>query len=71
MDNGTLKGFNISFQIYAHNEQEVEAARKAIVAFISQHAMQGRAVTAEKIEQAARNWDRNPIVRNQTIQYFT
>jgi hypothetical protein len=65
-----LKGFPISFNIYAESEQEVEEARKAIIAFIGLHASQCRAVTARKVTQALSNWDKNPLVRNQIINYF-
>ena len=65
-----LKGFPISFNIYAENETEVEEARKAIIAFIGLHASQCRAVTAKKIAYALSNWDKNPIVKNRIIEYF-
>ncbi len=66
----SLKGFPITFNVYAHNEQEAEGLRMAIVAFIGQHAQQGRAVDAERTAKAIANWDKNPIVRNQIINYF-
>lgn len=69
-ENKKLKGFPISFNIYAENEEEVEEARKAIIAFIGLHASQCRAVTARKVTQALSNWDKNPFVRNQIINYF-
>lgn len=65
-----LKGFPLKFNIYAENEQEVEEARMAIIAFIGYHASQCRAVTARKLAHAVRNWDKNPIVRNQIVNYF-
>ena len=65
-----LRGFPITFNVYARNEQEVEQLRMAIVAFIGQHAQQGRAVDAERTAKAISNWDKNPIVRNQIINYF-
>ena len=65
-----LRGFPITFNVYAHNEQEVEHLRKAIVAFIDQHARQGRAVDAERTAQAVARWDSNPLVRTQIINYF-
>lgn len=65
-----LKGFPLTFNIYAENEQEVEACRMAIISFIGLHASQCRAVTAKKVAQAIANWDKNPIVRNQIINYF-
>lgn len=65
-----LKGFPLTFNIYAENEAEVEECRMAIIAFIGLHASQCRAVTAKKVAQAIGNWDKNPIVRNQIINYF-
>lgn len=65
-----LKGFPITFEVYAYDEQEVEQLRMAIVAFIGHHAAHGRAVTAEKTARALANWDKKPIVKNQIIQYF-
>ena len=70
-ENRQLKGFPLMFNLYAYDEQEAEDARKAIIAFIDHHAKEGRAVTARKVEQAVRNWDKNPIVKNQIIKYFT
>lgn len=65
-----LRGFPITFNVYARNEQEVESLRMAIVAFIGCHARQGRAVDAERLAKAISNWDNNPIVKNKIIDYF-
>lgn len=65
-----LSGYPLTFNIYAYDEQEVEEARKAIIAFISQHAREGRPVTAQKVAQAVSNWGKNLIVRNQIINFF-
>ena len=65
-----LKGIPITFNVYANNEQEVEDLRFVITEFIRLHAEQGRAVTAAKLTEALRNWDKNPIVRNRVIEYF-
>lgn len=65
-----LKGFPLTFNIYAENEQEVEACRMALIAFIGFHATQCRAVTAKKVAHAVSNWDKNPLVKNQIINYF-
>jgi hypothetical protein len=70
MDNTKLKGFPLTFNIYAENEQEVEGCRKAIIAFIGLHASQCRAVTAKKVAEALSNWDKNAIVKHQIIKYF-
>ena len=66
-----LQGFEIKFKIYANNEAEVEEARKAIVGFINQQAMSGRAVSALKIANAVSRWDSNPIIKSKIIEYFT
>lgn len=66
-----MKGFPITFNIYAESEQEAEEARMAIVAFIGEHAKHGRAVTGRKIAQAVSNWDKNLLVKNQIIKFFT
>lgn len=65
-----LKGFPLSFNIYAESEDEVEECRVAICAFIGLHASQCRAVTAKKVTQAILDWDKNPIVKNRIINYF-
>ena len=65
-----LRGFPVTFNVYARNEQEVEQLRMAVVAFIGHHARQGRAVDAARLAQAIAGWDRNPIVRNKIIEYF-
>ena len=70
MEQSRLKGFPISFNIYAESEEEVEECRKAIIGFINLHASQGRAVTAKKVAQAISKWDNNPIVKNKIISYF-
>lgn len=65
-----LKGFPLAFNIYAENEQEVEECRKAIIGFIGLHASQCRAVTANKVTQALKNWDKNFLVKKQIVEYF-
>ena len=65
-----LRGFPITFNVYARSEKEVEDLRMAIIAFIGHHAREGRAVDAARLAQAIANWDRNPLVKNQIINYF-
>jgi hypothetical protein len=65
-----FNGFPITFNVYARNEQEVEDLRMAIIAFIGYHAHQGRAVDAARLAKAIGNWDKNPLVKNQIINYF-
>lgn len=70
MEQKKLKGFPLTFNIYAENEQEVEECRMAIVSFIGFHASQCRAVTAKKVAKAVSDWDKNTIVKHQIIKYF-
>lgn len=66
-----LKGFPITFNIYATSESEVEDMRNALIGFINAHAKNGRAVTASKIAKAVSDWDKNPIVKRKITEYFT
>lgn len=66
-----MKGFPITFNIYAETAEEAEEARMALVSFIGEHAKHGRAVTGHKIAQAVSNWDKNLLVKNQIIKFFT
>ena len=70
MEEKRLKGFPLTFNIYAENEQEVEECRRAIIGFIGLHAAQCRAVTAKKVSHALQNWDKNILVKNKVIQFF-
>lgn len=70
MEKKQLKGFPLTFNIYAENEQEVEECRMAIIAFIGYHASQCRAVTAKKLAKALSNWDKNLLIRNHIISYL-
>lgn len=65
-----LQGFEIKFNIYAENEQEVVDARNAIINFINEHAKHGRAVTGKKIADAVKMWDKNPFIKNKIIDFF-
>lgn len=65
-----LRGFPITFNVYARSEKEVEDLRMAIIAFIGHHAREGRAVDAARLAQAIANWDKNPLVKSQIISYF-
>ena len=62
--------FDINFQIYAESENEVAELRQAIIWFINLHRANGRAVTARKVSEAIKKWDRNIIVKNRVIEYF-
>ncbi len=65
-----MKGYEVKFNIYANSQEEADMATQAIKAFISEHAKQGRAVTATKVANAIGNWKNNVLVRNRIINYF-
>lgn len=69
--NEQLRGFPVTFNIYASSAEEADEMRSAIVGFIASHARSGRAVTARKVASAIASWDKNIIVRNQIIKYFS
>ena len=66
-----LQGYEVKFNLYAEDESEADEARIAIVNFIRQHAQHGRAVTARKVADAVNGWERNPIIKNGIIKYFS
>lgn len=66
-----MNGYEIKFNIYAEDEQEVAMARDAIVRFINAHAQHGRAVTGRKIADAVSRWDSNPLVKRRIIEFFS
>ena len=66
-----MNGFEIKFNIYAKDEQEVAMAREAIVHFINTHAQHGRAVTGRKIAEAVSRWDSNPFIKRKVIEFFS
>lgn len=65
-----MKALDIQFQIYAEDENEVAELRQTIIWFINLHRANGRAVTARKVSEAIKRWDKNVIVRNRIIEHF-
>ena len=65
-----LKGLPITFNIYAESEEEIKTLHTVITEFIRVNAEQGRAVTAVKVTEALRGWEKNPFVRNRIISYL-
>ncbi len=65
-----MKGFPITFNIYAEDEQEIQDLHFVITEFIRLHAEQGRAVSARKVTEALRRWDHNPFIKNRIIEFF-
>ena len=65
-----MKGYEVRFNVYANSQEEADKASMAFKEFITEHAKQGRAVTAMKIAEALPKWKENILVRNRIINYF-
>ena len=61
---------NISFNVWANDESEGEALRKALCNFIDWFGQRGVKVTASKLTNAIDRWQVNPLVRNRIINHF-
>lgn len=61
---------NISFNVWANDESEGEALRKALCDFIDWFGQRGVKVTASKLTNAIDRWQVNPLVRNRIINHF-
>ena len=59
-----MKGFKVSFNVYAESAAEALEAENAIKAFISSQAQEGRAVTARKIAEAIGKYKDNYFVNS-------
>lgn len=65
-----MQAFDINFQIYANDVNEVAELRQTIIWFINLHRASGRAVTARKVSEAIKKWDSNFLVKNRIIEHF-
>ena len=61
-----MKGFEVSFKVYAGSQEEADVASRAIRQFVDAKARQGIAVTAAKLAEAVSRWHDNYFVN----QYF-
>ena len=64
------KVVNISFNVWANNEQEAIELKQSICDFIEWFGQRGKKVSASKLSNAINNWQKNVFVRNQIINYF-
>lgn len=64
------KVVKIEFNVWANSEEEAVELKKEIFAFIDYHGRQGRKVSASKLTEALRNWQKNPLVRQSVINHF-
>lgn len=61
---------NISFNIWANNEDEVKELRKSICDFIDWFGQRGIKVSASKLNDAISKWQDNMLVKNSIVKYF-
>ena len=65
-----LKGYPITFNIYAESEQEAERGRLALIRFIEVLRQQNAPVRGDKLNDAVGRMSSNPFVANQIINFF-
>lgn len=61
---------NISFNVWANNEEEGARLRKSICDFIEWFGQRGIKVSASKLDEAISNWQKNALVKNSIIKHF-
>lgn len=61
---------NISFNIWANNEDEAKELRKSICDFIDWFGQRGIKVSASKLNDAISKWQDNMLVKNSIVKYF-
>lgn len=64
------KVVKIEFNIWANNQEEGEALKKAICDFIDWHGQNGIKVSASKLTDALNRWQSNPLVKRSIINHF-
>ena len=62
--------YNVEIPIYAESDAEAAELRQTIVWFINLHRSNGRAVTAKKVSDAIKQWDKNFLVKQRIISHF-
>ena len=64
------KVVNISFNVWANDEDEARELKKALCDFIDWFGQRGIKVSASKLTEAINNWQNNFIVKNSIIKHF-
>ena len=65
-----MKLYDVTFGIYANNEQEARAAGAALDQMREELLQLDTVATAPHLTAAIRNWQKNAIVKNQIIRHF-
>lgn len=61
---------NISFNVWANDENEAQELKTAICDFIDWFGQRGIKVSASRLTEAINNWQNNFIVKNSIIKHF-
>ena len=65
-----MKLYDVTFGIYANNEQEAREAGAALDRMREELLQLDTVATAPHLTTAIRNWQKNAIVKNQIIRHF-
>ena len=65
-----MQGYEVKFNIYAESQAEADAVSQAFIAFISENARKGIAISAARCLQAVSDFGANPFIRNRITNYF-
>ena len=65
-----MKLYNVTFSIYANNEQEARDAGAALDIMREEMLQLDTVATAPHLTAAIRNWKSNALVRNRIIRHF-
>lgn len=59
-----MKGFQVSFNVFANSQEEADKASMVIRKFVDDNARQGIAVTANKLIEALNKYGNNMFVNS-------
>lgn len=59
-----MKGFKVSFNIFAESQEEANKLSVELGRFIDNNAKQGIAITANKVSEAIKRWGNNFLVNS-------
>ena len=65
-----MKLYDVTFGIYANNEQEAQELGAALDTMRDELLQTGTVATAPHLTTAIRNWQKNAIVKNQIMRHF-
>ena len=66
-----MKGFNVSFNIYAESQEQADMVSKVLGDFVNDYAANGIAVSAPKILALPELLKSNSFIDNKIKRYFS